>query len=68
MDALNPWDFFASEPVKNQTERVYIYGDRINLIVDAVAEIDEEAGAFIRMIRSIKWIEVSRGDTKQPEA
>lgn len=48
MNALDPWDLFAPAPVGNETENIYTYEEGIELIAEAVSEIDEEAGAFIR--------------------
>lgn len=67
-DALAPWDLFAPAPVSKNVGRVYTYDEGIELIADAVSEVDEEAGEFVRMMRDNKWIEASRGDKKRPGA
>ena len=65
--ALNPWDLFAPAPVQS-TGKVYTFDEGIELIANAVGEIDERAGEFVRMMRDKKWIEASRGDKKRPGA
>lgn len=65
---LKPWDLYAPAPVSNKTERIYTFDEGIELIANAVSEVDEEAGVFVRMMRDNKWIEASRGDTKRPGA
>lgn len=67
-ETLNPWDLYAPAPVSNQTEKLYSFDEGIDLIANAVGEVDEEAGEFVRMMKEKKWIEASRGDTKRPGA
>lgn len=66
--ALEPWDLFAPAPVKKNVGRIYTFDEGIELIASAVAEVDKDAGAFVRMMRDKKWIEASRGDKKRPGA
>ncbi|KAI0566628.1 Peptidase M3 [Gracilaria domingensis] len=66
--ALEPWDLFAPAPVKGDVGRVYSFDEGIELIANAVAEVDQDAGSFVRMMRDNKWIEASRGDKKRPGA
>lgn len=67
-EALAPWDLFAPAPVKENVGRMYTFEEGIELIANAVSEVDKEAGDFVRMMRDKKWIEASRGDKKRPGA
>ncbi|CAN8066675.1 unnamed protein product [Agarophyton chilense] len=66
--ALEPWDLFAPAPVKGDIGRVYSFDEGIELIANAVGEVDKDAGSFVRMMRDKQWIEASRGDKKRPGA
>lgn len=66
--ALHPWDLFAPAPVNATSEKIYSFEEGIELIANAVADVDREAGKFVRMMRDEKWIEASRGDKKRPGA
>lgn len=68
LDALHPWDLFAPAPVKKDSEKIYTFEEGINFIAEAVAEVDPEAGEFVRMMKDKKYIEATRGDTKRPGA
>lgn len=67
-DALAPWDLYAPAPVKEDVGRMYTFEEGIELIANAVSEVDKEAGDFVRLMRDNKWIEASRGDKKRPGA
>lgn len=65
---LDPWDIFAPAPVATGVGKLYTFDEGVELIADAVGEVDTEAGKFVRMMRDKKWIEASRGDAKRPGA
>lgn len=67
--ALEPWDLFAPAPVSGTgVGRIYSFDEGIELIANAVSAVDEEAGAFVHMMKEKRWIEASRGDKKRPGA
>lgn len=66
--AVDPWDLYAPAPITGNVGRIYTFDEGIELIADAVGEVDEKAGAFVRMMKENKWIEASRGDKKRPGA
>ncbi len=71
--AVDLWDFFAPAPARLAVEgdgegKLYTFEEGVELIADAVGEVDEDAGAFVRMMKEKKWIEASRNDNKRPGA
>lgn len=67
-DSLCPWDLYAPAPVDAGTGKLYSFDEGIELIASAVAEVDPDAGSFVRKMRDERWIEASRGDKKRPGA
>lgn len=67
-EKLDIWDLLAPAPVSSDTGKTYSFEEGIELIANAVAAVDEEAGSFVRMCAEKKWIEASRGPSKRPGA
>lgn len=68
-DRVDLWDFFAPSPIQASDDaKLYTFDEGIELIANAVGEVDKDAGDFVRMMRDNKWIEASRGDNKVPGA
>lgn len=72
--ALDLWDLFAPAPALsagstvNGTASLYTFDEGIELIANAVSQVDDDAGAFVRLMQTNRWIEASRGDKKRPGA
>lgn len=67
-DCLEPWDLFAPAPVRADVGRTYTFDEGIDLIANAVSEVDKDAGDFVKMMKENFWIEASRGNKKRPGA
>lgn len=72
-EKVDVWDMYAPPPkelaVDGDVEpKLYTFDEAIELIARSVSEVDEQAGAFVRMMRDKEFIEGSEGDNKMDGA